>query len=80
MPYYELRRDIDFVNGMGGIVETWDSRVQVVRESTDTGNLVPVWPHTDVNMGNATYYPLRAGYAATTLNHAGTELKSVTLY
>ena len=31
-------------------------------------------------MGNATYYPLRAGYAATTLKYAGTELKHVTLH
>ena len=75
-----VRRDIDFVNGMGCTVETLDSRVQAVRARTDTGRLEPVWPYTDVNMGNATYYPLRAGYAATTLKYAGTELKHVTLH
>ena len=65
-----VSRDIDFVNGMG---------VQAVRVRTDTGRLVPVWPYTDFNMGNVTYYPLRSGYAATTLKYVGTELKHVTL-
>ena len=53
--------DIDFVNGMNGYVERWDARAQAVRVRTDTGRLVAVWPYTDVNLGNATYYPLRAG-------------------
>ena len=65
---------------MNGYVERWDARAQAVRVRTDTGRWVAVWPYTDINLGSATYYPLRAGYVTETLKYAGTELPHVTLY
>jgi len=70
----------DYVNGMRGTVVAWDARVSSVQVLTKTGHLVWVYPWTDVELGNKTYFPLKAGYATTILKVAGAELPHVTLW
>ena len=75
-----IRKDIDFVNGMLATVESYDSVRKIVRVRTATGHPVAVFPWTDTDMGNWTYYPMRAGYASTVLKFQGAELKHVTMF
>ena len=75
-----VRPDVDYVNGMDGIVDSWCSRSRAIRVRTSTGRLIAVWPYTDTTLNNIVYYQIRAGYAATTLKYAGAELEHVTLY
>ena len=62
-----VRPDIDYVNGVDGIVQSWCSRSMPTRVQTSTGRLVAVWPYIPVNLDNLGFCPIRAGYAATTL-------------
>ena len=75
-----LRRDIDFVNGMAGTIVGWCEASRSVRVETETGHKVEVWPYTDPDLGNLTFYPLREGYASTVNRMAGAELPHVTVY
>jgi len=70
----------DFVNGMRGTVVGWDSRVNAVQVQTLTNHVVWVYRWTDAELGNKTYFPIKAGYATTILKVAGAELPHVTLW
>jgi hypothetical protein len=70
----------DFVNGMRGTLTRWDSSVQALEVRTATGHDVLVFPWTDRDLGNMTYFPVRAGYSSTIIKFAGSELKHVTLW
>ena len=39
-----------------------------------------IWPWTDTDLGNHTYYPIRAGYCSTILKFQGSELVHVTVF
>ena len=69
-----INKETDVVNGMRAVVERFDSRTGCVELMTDTGYRVPVFPWTDRELGQRTYYPLRAGYASTILKFAGSQL------
>ena len=71
---------VDYVNGMLCTVESWDAAARAVRVITATGHRVAVWPWTDPDKGNMTYYPMRPGYASTVLKFQGAELEHVTLF
>ncbi|CAE7433127.1 unnamed protein product, partial [Symbiodinium sp. CCMP2456] len=75
-----VRKDIDFVNGMRGRVLGWDGAAKALRVETATGHRCAVWPWTDTELGNMVYYPVRAGYASTVGRFQGAELPHVTLY
>ena len=74
-----VRKDIDYVNGMDGTVVAYHKKTKAVEVLTQTNFRVMVWPWTDVERGNATYYPMKAGYADTILKFQGAELPHVTV-
>ena len=74
-----VRKDIDYVNGMDGTVVAYRKKTKAVEVLTQTKFRVMVWPWTDVERGNTTYYPLKAGYADTILKFQGAELPHVTV-
>ena len=75
-----VRKDVDYVNGMSAEVISWDATNQALRVKTATGHVVAIWPWTDTDLGNIVYYPVRPGYASTVGKFQGAELKHVTLY
>ena len=75
-----VRKDVDFVNGMDGQVVAYNARSKAVEVVTTTQHRVVVWPWTDPDLGNLTYYPLKAGYADTIVKFQGAELTHVTAY
>ena len=74
-----VRKDIDYVNGMDATVVAYHKKTKAVEVLTQTNFRVMVWPWTDVERGNATYYPLKAGYADTILKFQGADLPHVTV-
>eukprot|EP00439_Symbiodinium_sp_Y106_P008083 s9194_g1.t1 len=72
--------DVDFVNGMDGQVVAYNARSKAVEVVTTTQHRVVVWPWTYPDLGNLTYYPLKAGYADTIVKFQGAELTHVTAY
>ena len=75
-----VNKAIDYVNGMEGIVESFEERTRILRIRTKTGYLVQCTPWTDRDLGNLVYYPIKPGYASTILKMQGTELKKVVAY
>ena len=75
-----VRRDIDFINGMDGVVESYDPKSKALNVLTDTGFPVPVYMWTDPDLGDVTYYPVMPAYATTILKYQGAELKHVVAY
>ena len=57
-----VRKDVDFVNGMRGVVEAYHSQTKTLRVRTQTGYRVCVHPWTDADLGKKTYMPIRAGH------------------
>jgi hypothetical protein len=75
-----VRKDIDFVNGMLATVVGYTARTGELRVRTQTGFVVSVFPWTDTDLGNMVYYPARAGYASTIIKFQGAELPHVTAF
>jgi len=75
-----VRKDIDFVNGMQAVVKGFDARTGGLRVRTETGHTFDVWRYTDRDHGDLVYYPFRPGYASTILKFQGAELRHVTVY
>jgi hypothetical protein len=75
-----VRKDIDFVNGMSATVQSFNQQSKELRVLTQTGFHVSVFPWTDTEHGNLVYYPIRAGYASTILKFQGAELAHVTVF
>ena len=75
-----VRKDIDFVNGMLATVETFDLGTSALTVLTETGFRVLVTHWADPQLGNLTYYPISPGYASTVMKFQGAELDHVTLY
>ena len=83
MPVYltrNIRKDIDYVNGMKCTVLKWNEERQTVTVQTDTGKIFAVGPEPDDRLGDLVYYPLRPGFASTILKKQGTELPHVVVY
>jgi ATP-dependent exoDNAse (exonuclease V) alpha subunit len=74
-----LRKDVDFVNGMSAVVEGYDHRSKAVRVLTATGRRLAITTWTDVDHGCKRYFPLRLGYCSTILKFQGAELDDVTI-
>ena len=75
-----VRKDMDFVNGMKATVLGYSAETKALRVLTRTGHTIDVWRWTDANHGNLSYYPLRPGYCSTILKFQGAELDHVTVY
>ena len=75
-----VRKDIDYVNGMMGTLETFEEATGRVRILTDIGYHVEVTPWTDKDLGGMIYYPIKAGYASTILKLQGSEQKKIVAY
>ncbi|CAK8987418.1 unnamed protein product, partial [Durusdinium trenchii] len=75
-----VRKDVDFVNGMDCVVQGSVGRTKAVEVLTATNHRVMVWPWTEPELGNLSYYPLKAGYADTIIKYQGAELKHVTAF
>ena len=75
-----IRKDVDYVNGMRCVVEAWDAVTRSLVVITATGKRVAVTPWSDVDMGGKVYYPLRLGYCSTIMKFQGAELAHVTVY
>eukprot|EP00975_Prorocentrum_lima_P028705 6029339-Prorocentrum_lima.AAC.1 len=58
-----IRKDVDFVNGMKATVDTYEHCTRSLRVTTTTGQKVAIWPWCDADHGYHVYYPVRAGYA-----------------
>ena len=75
-----VRKDLDYVNGMRATVLSYTVASKAVRVKTATGHIFDVWRWTDVGHKNLSYYPMRPGYASTILKFQGAELDHVTIY
>ena len=75
-----VRKDVDFVNGMLAVVTGYDSASNSLQVVTKTGHPVRVWQWTDREFENKTYFPVRPGYASTIIKFQGAELSHVTVY
>ena len=75
-----VRKDLDFVNGMLAFVKDYNEQTKALRVKTITGKTIDIWKWTDKDHGNLSYYPVRPGYASTILKFQGAELKHVTVY
>lgn len=56
-----VRKDVDFVNGMLARVEDFDHRSKGIRLVTNTGKRFSAWNWTDKELHNLSYYPNPAG-------------------
>ena len=72
----------DFVNGMEGTVKAWDPASRCLQVKTVTGKDVAVFQYTDPSpqAQNASYFPVRLGYASTVYKMQGAELDHVTIW
>jgi hypothetical protein len=75
-----VRKDVDYVNGMEASVQHYDAQTGGLVVHTVTGYTLSVWPWTDPERGGLAYYPVRPGYASTILKFQGAELPHVTVY
>lgn len=71
-----INKQIDYVNGMSGIVERmYPSGVRIL---TKTNYRIMIYPWTDEDRN--TFFPLRPGYAHTLLKMQGATLEHLTIY
>ena len=75
-----VRKDIDFVNGMLAKVVSYNLRTQSLRVRTRTGHLIEVWRWSDPEHSGLAYYPVRPGYCSTVMKMQGAELDRITVY
>ena len=72
----------DFVNGMECEVKAWDEGSRCLHVKTVTGKDIAVFQYTDPQpeAQNASYFPIRLGYASTVYKMQGAELPHVTIF
>jgi hypothetical protein len=75
-----IRKEEDYVNGMSCTVEQWYDIGRCLRVVTKTGKRLMITPWTDKSHDNATYYPIRLGYASTIHKVQGDEFKHITIW
>ena len=75
-----VRKEVDFVNGMLATVLGFNRKTKELRVETSTKYTISIYPWTDTDLGNMVYYPVRGGYASTILKFQGAELSHVTLF
>ena len=77
-----LDKQCDFVNGMTCTVDNFDESSNCLEVTTKTGKKLEVYRYTDPdpNAQNASYFPVRLGYASTIYKLQGAELPHITIY
>ena len=76
-----VRKDVDFVNGMLAEVVTYNPATKGLRVKTRTGHLVEVWRWSDPERPDApSFYPIRPGYCSTIQKLQGAELEHISIY
>lgn len=83
MPLYitkNVRKDIDFVNGMRVDVLDYNTRNASLRVKTATRRVLNIWKWTDRDLHDKVYYPLRPGWCSTIGKFQGAELEHITIY
>ncbi|CAE7464754.1 unnamed protein product, partial [Symbiodinium sp. CCMP2456] len=75
-----VRKDMDYVNGMDAEVVGYHAHSKAIEVMTVTGHRVMVWPWSDPDLQGLTFYPLKAGYADTIMKYQGAELRHVTVF
>jgi ATP-dependent exoDNAse (exonuclease V) alpha subunit len=77
-----LDKEHDFVNGMMCTVKAWNEDSRCLEVTTVTGRSLEVYQYTDPNPAaqNASYFPIRMGYASTIYKLQGSELEHITIY
>jgi len=75
-----VRKKDDYVNCMLAIVHQYYHNEKTLRVRTRTGHQLVITPWTDVNAGNAVYYPIRPGYASTVHKIQGDQLPHITIW
>ena len=75
-----VRKDIDYVNGMDATVVDYHPESKAIEVMTATKHRVMVWKWSDMDKGGLAYYPLKAGYADTIMKYQGAELEHVTVF
>jgi hypothetical protein len=77
-----LDKKHDFVNGMRCEVVGWDESSRCLEVQTVTGKRLEVFQYTDPNTEakNASFFPVRLGYAGTIYKLQGAELDHITIY
>ena len=75
-----VRKDINFVNGMLARVLNFNPQTQSLRVKTRTGHLIEVWRYSDPEHSGLAYYPVRPGYCSTILKMQGAELDHISVY
>ena len=76
-----VRKDVDFVNGMLAEVVSYNLATKGLRVKTRTGHLVEVWKWSDPERPDAPrFYPIRPGYCSTILKLQGAELDHISIY
>ncbi|CAJ1414910.1 unnamed protein product, partial [Effrenium voratum] len=76
-----VRKDVDFVNGMLAKVVSYNPATKGLRVKTRTGHLVEVWRWSDPERPSApSFYPIRPGYCSTIQKLQGAELKHISVY
>ena len=81
-PHRNLDKPGDFVNGMECVVKAWDEAHRCLQVETITGKQLAVYQYTDPDpkAQNASFFPIRLGYASTIYKMQGAELEHVTIY
>jgi ATP-dependent exoDNAse (exonuclease V) alpha subunit len=77
-----LDKEGDFVNGMECVVKGWDETHRCLEVETITGKHLAVYQYTDPDPAaqNASFFPIRLGYASTIYKMQGAELEHITIY
>ena len=75
-----IRKDVDFVNGMLAAVLSFNPATRGLRVKTRTGHLIEVWRWSDPDHSGISYYPIRPGYCSTILKLQGAELDHISVY
>ena len=70
-----VRKDVDFVNGMAAVVESWNAQNGFVTAITLTNRRIAVWPLTIPTVSRGAFFPFRPGYGPTILRHQGNLIK-----
>ena len=70
-----VRKDVDYVNGMRCVVEGYSAPTGGIQVLSDTGHRFTIARWTDVDLGGLRYWPVRPGYASTIGKFQGAQLE-----
>ena len=75
-----VRKDVDYVNGMLCTVESYDASARAIIVTTATNRRFAITLWCDEKLGDLEYYPIKPGFASTIIKLQGAELPHVVVY